>query len=109
MLCLVPGQPRRSGGAKSTSAWNVLDHLTDEQKPGVGKRLNAAYGLEDHDAVKQALQALHRELMDLNPSADRSLGEAMEGNPDGALAASSSSTAQDTGQHQRHRVGVLDC
>jgi transposase-like protein len=58
---------------------NVLDHLTDEQKPGVAKRLNAAYALEDHEAAKQALNALHRELMDLNPSAARSLGEGMEG------------------------------
>ena len=57
---------------------NVLDHLTDEQKPAVAKRLNATYGLEDHEAAKQALQALHRELMDLNPSAARSLGEGME-------------------------------
>ncbi len=57
---------------------NVLDHLTEEQKPGVAKRLNAAYGSEDHEAAKQALNALHRELMDLNPSAARSLGEGME-------------------------------
>src|SRR5215831_2847945 len=57
---------------------NVLDHLTDEQKPGVARQLNAAYALEDFDAAKQALQALHRELMDLNPSAARSLGEGME-------------------------------
>ncbi len=57
---------------------NVLDHLTEEQKPGVAKRLNAAYALEDHEAAKQALNALHRELMDLNPSAARSLGEGME-------------------------------
>ena len=57
---------------------NVLDHLTDEQKPGVAKRLNAAYALEDHEAAKQALNALHRELMDVNPSAARSLGEGME-------------------------------
>ena len=57
---------------------NVLDHLTDEQKPGVAKRLNAAYALEDHEAAKQALSGLHRELMDLNPSAARSLGEGME-------------------------------
>src|SRR6266516_4234522 len=57
---------------------NVLDHLTDEQKPAVAKRLNAAYALEDHAAAKQALNALHRELMDLNPSAARSLGEGME-------------------------------
>ncbi len=57
---------------------NVLDHLTDEQKPVVAQRLNAAYALEDHAAAKQALNALHRELMDLNPSAARSLGEGME-------------------------------
>lgn len=57
---------------------NVLDHLTDEQKPAVAKKLNAAYGLEDYGAAKQALDVLHRDLMDLNPSAARSLGEGME-------------------------------
>ena len=57
---------------------NVLDHLTDEQKPWVAKKLNAAYGLEDYAAAKFALNTLHRELMDLNPSAARSLGEGME-------------------------------
>jgi len=57
---------------------NVLDHLTDEQKPVVARRLNAAYALEDYVAAKQALNALHRELMDLNPSAARSLGEGLE-------------------------------
>ena len=57
---------------------NVLDHLTDEQKPEVAKKLNAAYALEDYAAAKSALNILHRELMDLNPSAARSLGEGME-------------------------------
>jgi putative transposase len=57
---------------------NVLDHLTDEQKPSVAKKLNAAYALEDYNGAKQALNTLHRELMDLNPSAARSLGEGME-------------------------------
>jgi putative transposase len=57
---------------------NVLDHLTEEQKPSVAKKLNAAYALEDYAAAKQALDKLHRELMDLNPSAARSLGEGME-------------------------------
>ncbi|MGC2210936.1 MAG: IS256 family transposase [Candidatus Korobacteraceae bacterium] len=57
---------------------NVLDHLTDEQKPAVAKKLNAAYALEDYAAAKLALNLLHRELMDLNPSAARSLGEGME-------------------------------
>ena len=57
---------------------NVLDHLTDEQKPSVARKLNAAYALEDYEPAKQALQVLHRELMDLNPSAARSLGEGLE-------------------------------
>jgi putative transposase len=57
---------------------NVLDHLTDEQKPAVAQKLNAAYALEDYAAAKQALNALHRELMDLNPSAARSMGEGLE-------------------------------
>ena len=57
---------------------NVLDHLTDEQRPAVAKKLNAAYALEDHAAAKQALNLLHRERMDLNPSAARSLGEGLE-------------------------------
>jgi putative transposase len=57
---------------------NVLDHLTEEQKLAVAKKLNAAYALEDYASAKQALNLLHRELMDLNPSAARSLGEGME-------------------------------
>jgi putative transposase len=57
---------------------NVLDHLAEEHKPTVAQRLNAAYALEDYAAAKQALERLHRELMDLNPSAARSLGEGME-------------------------------
>ena len=57
---------------------NVLDHLTDEHKPSVAKKLNAAYALEEYAAAKTALNTLHRELMDLNPSAARSLGEGME-------------------------------
>jgi transposase-like protein len=57
---------------------NVLDHLTDEQKPTVARRLNAAYVLDDYAAAKLALDRLHRELMDLNPSAARSLSEGLE-------------------------------
>jgi transposase-like protein len=57
---------------------NVLDHLNEEQKPVVARKLNAAYALEDYAAAKQALAALHRELMELNPSAARSLGEGLE-------------------------------
>jgi putative transposase len=57
---------------------NVLDHLTDEQKPSVAKKLNAAYAMEEHAAAKLALTQLQRELMDLNPSAARSLEEGLE-------------------------------
>src|SRR5262249_31068094 len=57
---------------------NVLDHLTDEHKPAVAKKLNAAYALEDYAAAKDALSQLHRELMELNPSAARSLAEGLE-------------------------------
>src|SRR5881409_1681773 len=57
---------------------NVLDHLTEEQKPGVAKKLNAAYALDDYAAAKQALDRLHHELMHLNPSAARSLAEGLE-------------------------------
>jgi len=57
---------------------NVIDHLTEEQKPAVEKKLIAAYAIEDYSGAKQALNLLHRELMELNPSAARSLGEGME-------------------------------
>lgn len=57
---------------------NVLDHLTDEQKPAVARKLNAAYALEEYAAAREALNGLHHELMHLNPSAARSLGEGLE-------------------------------
>ena len=57
---------------------NVLDHLSEGQRPVVARKLNAAYALEDYAAAKQALDTLHRELMELNPSAARSLAEGLE-------------------------------
>ena len=57
---------------------NVLDHLTDQDKPVVARKLNAAYALEDYAAAKEALDGLHRELAALNPSAARSLAEGLE-------------------------------
>jgi hypothetical protein len=58
----------------------VLDHLTDEQKPLVAKKLNAAYGTEDHAAAKLALTQLHRELMDLNLQCGAKFGGRPGGN-----------------------------
>src|ERR1700675_973421 len=72
------GESAAIQGCQVSKRRNVLDHLTDEQKPAVAKRLHAAYALEDYAAAKQTLNQLHRELMDLNPSAARSLGEGME-------------------------------
>jgi putative transposase len=57
---------------------HVLDHITDENKPIVARKLNAAYAMEDYAAARQALDGLHRELMHLNPSAARSLAEGLE-------------------------------
>jgi putative transposase len=57
---------------------NVLDHVADEDKDIVARKLNAAYALEDYEAAKQALDGLHRELMHLNPSAARSLAEGLD-------------------------------
>ena len=40
--------------------------------------MNTAYAMEDHAAAKLALTQLHREMMDLNPSAARSLEEGLQ-------------------------------
>lgn len=57
---------------------NVIDHLLEEHKKSVLAKLNAAYALEDYQAAKQKLNGVLRELMDINPSAARSLEEGME-------------------------------
>jgi len=57
---------------------NVVDHLPEEHKADVKKKLQNAYAMVDYTDAKRALERLHRELMDLNPSAARSLEEGME-------------------------------
>ncbi len=57
---------------------NVVDHLPDEHKAGVRRTMQNAYAMADYGDAKRALDRLHRELMDLNPSAARSLEEGME-------------------------------
>src|SRR5882724_5608298 len=57
---------------------NVVDHLPDEHKADVKRKLQNAYAMADYAEAKRALDHLHRELMDLNPSAARSLEEGME-------------------------------
>jgi transposase-like protein len=57
---------------------NVVDHLTEEYKADVKKKLQNAYAMTDYADAKRALERVHRELMDVNPSAARSLEEGME-------------------------------
>src|SRR5437762_11083757 len=57
---------------------NVVDHLPDEYKTDVRRKLQNAYGMAEYSDAKRALERLHRELMELNPSAARSLEEGME-------------------------------
>jgi transposase-like protein len=57
---------------------NVVDHLPEEHKPDVRTKLQNAYAMADYADARRALGRLHRELMDLNPSAARSLEEGME-------------------------------
>jgi len=57
---------------------NVIDHLPDEHKAEVRRKMQNAYAMAEYADAKRALDRLHRELMDLNPSAARSLEEGME-------------------------------
>jgi hypothetical protein len=57
---------------------NVIDHVPEEHKVEVRRKLQNAYAMADYADAKRALDRLHRELMDLNPSAARSLEEGLE-------------------------------
>ena len=51
---------------------NVVDHLPEEHKTDVRRKLQNAYSMADYQDAKRALERLHHELMHLNPSAARS-------------------------------------
>jgi transposase-like protein len=57
---------------------NVVDHLPEEHKADVRRKLQNAYSMADYADAKRALERLHHELMHLNPSAARSLEEGLE-------------------------------
>lgn len=57
---------------------NVVDHLTEEYQAAVRCKMRNAYAMREYGDAKRALDTLLRELMDLNPSAARSLEEGME-------------------------------
>ncbi len=57
---------------------NVIGHLTEEHRGHVRQKLHCAYAMREYADARRGLDLLHRELMDLNPSAARSLEEGME-------------------------------
>lgn len=57
---------------------NVLAHLTEEYREQVDRKLAAAYAMTSTADAQRALEKLHRELQELNPSAARSLEEGLE-------------------------------
>lgn len=57
---------------------NVIDHLPEEYKADVKRKLQNAYSMVEYADAKRALDRMHRELMDINPSAARSLEEGLE-------------------------------
>lgn len=57
---------------------NVIDHLAEDHKADVKRKLQNAYAMAEYADARRALDRLHRELMDINPSAARSLEEGME-------------------------------
>lgn len=57
---------------------NVVDHLPEEHKADVRRKMQNAYSMADYADAKHALELLHHELMHLNPSAARSLEEGLE-------------------------------
>jgi transposase-like protein len=57
---------------------NVVGHLTEEYQPNIRCRIRNAYSMQEHATARRALDTLLGELMELNPSAARSLEEGLE-------------------------------
>jgi transposase-like protein len=57
---------------------NVVEHLPEEHQSHVRQKMQSAYRMRDYGDARRALDLLLRELMDLNPSAARSLEEGRE-------------------------------
>lgn len=57
---------------------NVVEHLPKDYQAEYRRKMKAAYGMLDYGHAKAALEALVRELEELNPSAAASLREGLE-------------------------------
>ena len=88
---------------------NVLDHLTDEQKPGRGEE--AERGLRSGRLRRRQAGAEHAASRTDGSQSERGaeFGRRDGGDADRASASPADATSQDHGQHQCDRVGVLDC
>ncbi len=80
---------KAAGQPKSPSLWpprqrptlqirNVADHLSEEHQSNIRSKLRNAYAMISYADAKGELDRLWRQLMDLNPSAARSLEEGAE-------------------------------
>ena len=57
---------------------NVTSHLAEKYRESVDRKIANAYAMSNYADAKKALEKLHRELMELNPSAAGSLEEGRE-------------------------------
>jgi putative transposase len=57
---------------------NVVNHLTEEYQMAIRCKMRNAYNMQEYGAAKRTLGMVLRELMDINPSAARSLEEGMD-------------------------------
>ncbi len=57
---------------------NVSGHLPEQYRESVDRKMANAYAMSSYEDAKTALEKLHRELLQLNPSAARSLEEGRE-------------------------------
>ncbi len=57
---------------------NVVSHLPEEYRESIDRKMANAYQMASKTEAQRELDKLHRELMELNPSAARSLKEGME-------------------------------
>jgi transposase-like protein len=57
---------------------NIVEHFADDQRKYWDRKLANAYDLTSYQEAKRALNQIHRELMDVNPSAARSLEEGLD-------------------------------
>lgn len=57
---------------------NICEHFSEDQRAYWERKMSDAYELLGYDEAKRALQRIRRELMEVNPSAARSLEEGLE-------------------------------